>query len=102
LQVNALLRPALDQSDVHASVRHGEEVQLGAWRSAAEAHAAWDKTKSRAGDVLDDVSPDIVAAEVPGKGRYFRLRVRPGLGESGTQMCARLAARALDCFPVRD
>ena len=102
LQVNAMLRPALDQSDIRAAVRHGEEVQLGAWRSAAEAHAAWDKARSRAGDVLEGVSPDILAADVPGKGRYFRLRVRPEFGESGTQMCARLAARALDCFPVRD
>ena len=95
----ALLRPALDQPDVPA--KHGGEVQLGAWRSAAEAHAAWDRAKVRADGALDDVSPRIVAAEVPGKGRYFRLRVRLESGQRGA-MCARLAARGQACFPVHD
>ena len=96
------LRPALDQSDRRVSPNHASQVQLGAWRSAAEAYAAWDKVKARAGDVLDGSSVQILAADVPGRGRYFRLRVRPGLGQSGAEICVRLAAKALDCFPVRD
>jgi hypothetical protein len=96
------LRPALDQSDGRVSANHANQVQLGAWRSAAEAYAAWDKAKARAGDVLDGSSVQVLAADVPGRGRYFRLRVRPGLGQSGAEICIRLAAKALDCFPVRD
>ena len=95
-----LLRPALDQSDLSGKL--GGEVQLGAWRSAAEATAAWDKAKARAGGALDGLSPHIQTAEVPGRGRYFRLRVRSGPGEGPDQMCAHLMAKALDCFPVRD
>jgi tetratricopeptide (TPR) repeat protein len=98
----ALLRPALDQSDVPVSASRGPEIQLGAWRSAAEASAAWDKARARADGALDGVSPHIQAAEIPGKGRYFRLRVRPETGKSGAEMCAALAAKALACFPVRD
>jgi len=103
LPVNAvMLRPALDQSAAPVSGGKGAEVQLGAWRSAAEASAAWEKAKARAGDALEGLSPHIQAVEIPGKGRYFRLRVRPETGKSGAEMCARLAAKALDCFAVRD
>jgi tetratricopeptide (TPR) repeat protein len=101
LPVNAMtLRPALDQPDIHAGQRG--EVQLGAWRSAAEASAAWDKARARADGILDGLSPHIQVAQIPGKGRYFRLRVRPETGKSGAQICADLAAKALACFPVRD
>jgi cell division septation protein DedD len=101
--VNAvMLRPALDQSDDPVSAGKGAEVQLGAWRSAAEASAAWDKARARAEGALDGLSPHIRAVEIPGKGRYFRLRIHPETGKSGAEMCARLAAKALDCFAVRD
>jgi hypothetical protein len=99
--VNALaLRPALDQSDLHASGSGGAQVQLGAWRSAAKARAGWGKAKARAGGTLDGLSPRILVAELPGKGRYYRLRVSPG--RSGAELCVCLAARAVPCFPVRD
>jgi tetratricopeptide (TPR) repeat protein len=103
LPVNVLmLRPALDQHDVHVPAGQDSEVQLGAWRSAAEASAAWEKARTRADGALDGLSPHIQFAQIPGKGRYFRLRVRPETGKSGAQMCAELAAKALACFPVRD
>ena len=97
-----MLRPALDQADAPASVGLGGEVQLGAWRSAAEASAAWDRAKVRAEGALDGLSPHIQSVQIQGKGRYFRLRVRPETGKSGAEMCADLAAKALACFPVRD
>jgi tetratricopeptide (TPR) repeat protein len=103
LPVNAVaLRPALDQSDVPVSAGKGRQVQLGAWRSAAEASAAWDKAKARADGLLDGLRPQVQVAEIPGRGRYFRLRVRPETGKGGAEMCAALAAKALACFPVRD
>ncbi|HEX4635602.1 MAG TPA: tetratricopeptide repeat protein [Rhizomicrobium sp.] len=92
------LRPALDQPDDR--LWPVDEVQLGAWRSKAEADAAWHKLKASAAGLLDGSTPQILAADLPGKGRYFRLRVRSG--ESAARMCIRLAAKALDCFPVRD
>jgi tetratricopeptide (TPR) repeat protein len=101
MPVNQLaLRPALDQSDT--SVSGGAEIQLGAWRSAAEAHTGWDKAKARAGGALDGLSPRVLVADLPGRGRYFRLRVRSGTGQSAANFCARLEAKALACLPVRD
>jgi hypothetical protein len=85
---------------LRASDTDGAQIQLGAWRSAAEAHTGWEEAKARAGGALDGLSPHILVAELPGKGRYFRLRV--SAGQSRTEVCARLAAKAVPCFPVRD
>ena len=93
-----VLRPALDQSDPPHSM--GGEVQLGAWRSSAEADAGWKSAKARAGGALDGLEPHITATELPGKGHYFRLRVRAA--QKSGDICAKLAVKAIDCVPVRD
>jgi tetratricopeptide (TPR) repeat protein len=72
LPVNALmLRPALDQPDLHVPARQDREVQLGAWRSAAEASAAWEKARTRADGALDGLSPHIQLARIPERGAIF-------------------------------
>ena len=93
-----VLRPALDS---HVS-SDAAEVQLGAWRSEAEARAGWVKAKSRSGDVLDGLSPHVVTADLPGKGRYYRLRVAPAAGQTRAEFCDRLTAQGVTCLPARD
>jgi tetratricopeptide (TPR) repeat protein len=88
------LRPALD-----AGAAAGE-VQLGAWRSEGEAREGWKKAVSRAAGALKGLEPHIVIADLPGRGRYYRLRTRPGVKPA--QFCATLAAAGLACLPVRD
>jgi hypothetical protein len=90
----------LDQPD--RRIWPPDEVQLGAWRSAQEARAAWIKAKAQAAGALDNSDPQILAADILGKGRYFRLRIFAAPGESGDRLCARLAARGMPCFAVRD
>jgi tetratricopeptide (TPR) repeat protein len=88
------LRPALDDSAKG-------QVQLGAWRSEEEAGAGWNRAMRQAPDLLDGLSPHIVAADVPGRGRYYRLRAGPVAGPAG-ELCAALTARGQDCIPARD
>lgn len=104
-----VLRPALDQPAraVRASVTRqakqgGVEVQLGAWRSQDEANAGWDKAKQRAGGALDGINPHIVTADLPGKGRYYRLRINVSGAQNGMAFCADLSARGVSCLPARD
>jgi tetratricopeptide (TPR) repeat protein len=66
------LRPALDNS-----ASSGVQIQLGAWRTEEDAGTGWNKAKKQAGTLLDGLSPHIVAADLPGKGRYYRLRAGP-------------------------
>lgn len=90
------LRPALDTSVRAAS---GPQVQLGAWRSEAEARAGWSKALGASGGALDGYTPRIVMADVPGKGRYYRLRTG---APDPAGLCASLRAAGQDCMRVRD
>jgi hypothetical protein len=98
------LRPALDQRErapVQASVSAGgPEVQLGAWRSQAEAEAGWDKAKARAPGILGSLRPHIVTVELPGRGLYYRLRVGSA-GQSQKALCDNLKAAGVACIPIR-
>ncbi len=89
------LRPALDAP---VSVATGAEVQLGAWRSEAEAQAGWIKAQGKAGSLLDGLTPHIVAADLPGKGRYYRLRTAPAAGQSRSRLCAAMVRQGLACL----
>jgi len=102
------LRPALDAGPSagragasHAGSGQGGQVQLGAWRSEGEARQGWEKAVSRAGKALEGLWPFITVADLPGRGRYYRLRTNPGPG-GAAQLCASLAAVRQDCFPARD
>lgn len=76
-------------------------VQLGAWRSEAEANQGWDRALQQAGDALKGFTPRVMAVELPKIGRYYRLRVAAGQ-EGAKGLCAALAAKGLDCMPVRN
>jgi tetratricopeptide (TPR) repeat protein len=101
-----VLRPALDQPGRAMSLTpsgHGEmEVQLGAWRSEGEANVGWDNARSRAGEALNGLNPHIVTADLPGRGRYYRLRVAVATGQSRSAFCADLSAKGVSCLPARD
>ncbi len=86
------LRPALDNPG-------GQEVQLGAWRQEAEAAAGWDHALKTADGALSGFSPHIVAADLPGRGRYYRLRV---VTPNGKQLCAILMGKGMACILARD
>lgn len=90
------LRPALDAPMGGAA---GPEVQLGAWRSEGEARAGWEKARKAAGEVLEGLTPRIVVADLPGMGRYYRLRTATSdpLG-----LCTRLRAAGQDCMRARN
>ena len=90
------LRPALDTPVRAAS---GPQVQLGAWRSEAEARAGWSKALGASGGTLDGHTPRIVAADVPGRGRYYRLRT---VAPDPAGLCASLRAAGQDCMRVQD
>lgn len=93
-QAPALLRPALDGP----SDGNSPEAQLGAWRSEPEAQAGWEKARSRAGGLLAGLSAHIVRADLPEKGRYFRLRVAtPNPGK----LCDGLREAGIACLPAR-
>ncbi|MES2294553.1 MAG: tetratricopeptide repeat protein [Pseudomonadota bacterium] len=83
------------------AVEHGVQVQLGAWRSLEKASKGWSEALQLAGETLEGLSPRIVAVDLPGAGRYYRLRVAANLGGSRA-LCMALVAKGVDCIPARD
>jgi tetratricopeptide (TPR) repeat protein len=97
------LRPALDRERAPVPIAaSGPEVQLGAWRSQAEAEAGWQKAQAAAPGVLGRLHPHIVTVDLPERGRYYRLRVSPPTGQSQKSLCNSLMAEGLACIPIRD
>ena len=94
-----VLKPSL--SDGRPMSGPEQLVQLGAWRSEAEANEGWEHARQRAPDMLGGLTAQIVAADLPKLGRYYRLRVQAGQGGSKA-FCAALSAKGLDCIPIRN
>lgn len=89
------LRPSMDGV---ASPPGQRIVQLGAWRSEAEAHSGWKNALASAGTRLKGVLPQIVPADLPGKGRFYRLRIAASHPET---LCASLRAAGQGCWLVQ-
>ena len=81
--------------------RQVAQVQLGAWRSQAEASEGWDRAMRQAGETLRGLSPRIVAVDLPGAGRYYRLRVGTEQTRSRA-LCAALVTKGLDCIQAHN
>jgi len=92
--VQSPLRPTI--VDGMAAHDRAAMVQLGSWRSEAEARAGWLALRVRARGLLDKLSPTIVRVEIPGRGAFYRLRTAPP--DSAAQFCATLTQRGLDCM----
>jgi hypothetical protein len=76
-------------------------IQLGAWRAEADAAEGWNRLVSRARSTLAGLTPQIVVADIPGKGRYWRLRAAPPEGQSAAALCGTLAAQGIACVAVK-
>ena len=89
------LRPAiLDRSLARA------QVQLGAFRGEADAASRWNAVVVQARGLLRGLTPQIVAVDLPGRGRFYRLRAGQLDRAGAAALCTRLKARKLACFPV--
>ncbi len=94
--------PTSPQPPVTAPVvTGGVEVQLAALRSQAEAQSTWQRLSVKHGDVLAGKAHRIVAADIPGKGMYYRLRVGAGSAAAAKSLCATLSGRNQPCMVTR-
>ena len=95
----ALARAANPAPGVSVVTDHSgtQEVQLAAWQGEAPAPQVWKKLVAKAGDALSGYSPHTVIVDLPGKGRYTRLRVS---AHDGRQLCEALKAKGLACMAM--
>ena len=93
-----VLKPAISDAPREGS----RSVQLGAFRSEAEANSAWANIERNAGDVLASAAPLIVPVDIPGKGRWYRLRVGKLEMAVATQLCTSLKNKGIACLVTPD
>ena len=111
LHQSSVLRPVSVHEGAPSSLRSsivendavsGVQVQLGAWQNEAAALEGWNHATRQAGELLQGVMPHIVTADLPGKGRYYRLRATPARGTDPDRLCQALVAKGLDCILAPD
>ena len=78
-------------------------VQIGAYKSLAEANSGWTALKTKHGVLLAGLSPDVQKADLGDKGTWFRLRV-VGFSDHkvASDICKALKADATGCFLAND
>lgn len=75
------------------------KIQLGAFKSDAEARQQWSKISAKHGDIIKG-SPIIVKADVKGV-TYYRLRASGyASADAAKAACAKLSSRGQACFPA--
>lgn len=74
-------------------------VQVGAFRSEAEANQQWTRLQTKMGDYLGGKGPDIEYADLGEKGVYYRLRIAPfSSSDDAKAYCEGLKSRGQDCL----
>jgi cell division protein FtsN len=77
------------------------KIQLGAFRSLAEAENTWTTASAKHANVLAGRPHEVVRADLGAKGIYYRLRVGGFASSAATKTaCATLSAQKQGCFPV--
>ena len=90
------LKPAISDT----AIARGRSVQLAAERSEPMARKAWWRARALAGEILAGFAPQIVAVNLPGKGRFFRLRIAGLSTTDALQLCRKLNAKGVACLQV--
>jgi cell division septation protein DedD len=85
----------------HAKGAGGFVLQVGAYKSDAEARAAWHAYEAKH-PVVGGYEPDIRRVELAGKGTWFRLRIGAFANSSeAATLCEKLKADGATCFPAK-
>ena len=97
-EVDPVLRHAIVEKQNGKAI----QIQLGAFREQEIANQGWNKIVAASGDVLKDLSPITVSVDLPGKGRFWRLRTNVTDRQEARRLCAALIGQGQACIIARD
>lgn len=90
------------QETVTVSTSGNYLLQLGAFRSNADAEAAWSKVLKSQSDILKGYGHTVEKADVKDKGIFYRLQVVSFPDkDKADALCAKLKARKQGCYAVK-
>lgn len=82
-----------------AGQRPALRVQVGSFRSSADATKAWETIAGRHAELVGQRQPYIVEADLGARGIYYRLQLGPfGSNNEANAFCRAMKARGQDCI----
>ncbi|HWA90363.1 MAG TPA: SPOR domain-containing protein [Rhizomicrobium sp.] len=77
-------------------------LQIGAYKSEAEADAAWNTYRAKHAATLSGYSKSVKQVDLGAKGAWFRLRVGSFASkDAAAALCGKLTAEGGACFPAK-
>jgi cell division septation protein DedD len=77
-------------------------LQIGAYKSQAEADAAWKSYQARHAGLLSGYGGDVKKVDLGEKGTWYRLRTGSFASkEAAASLCSKLTAEGGACFPAK-
>jgi hypothetical protein len=73
-------------------------MQIASQPTAESAQTTYQELARRYGNLLDGRGVNIVRADIPGKGTYFRVRIPTSSRNDGIELCERYKAAGGSCF----
>jgi len=83
------------------SASGGSLLQIGSYKSEADANAAWTAYKAKHGALLAGLSSDVKQVDLGAKGTWYRLRIVAGDKSSAVALCDKLKAEGAACIPSK-
>ncbi|BCH59273.1 hypothetical protein RvVAR0630_18970 [Agrobacterium vitis] len=84
-----------------ASGSGGYLVQISSLPSEADAQKSYKNLSAKFGSVIGGRGVDIKAADIPGKGTYYRVRIPAGSKDEAVSLCERYRGAGGNCMVVR-
>ncbi|MVA23255.1 SPOR domain-containing protein [Agrobacterium vitis] len=79
----------------------GYLVQISSLPSEADAQKSYKSLSAKFGSVIGGRGVDIKAADIPGKGTYYRVRIPAGSKDEAVSLCERYRGAGGNCMVVR-
>jgi cell division protein FtsN len=90
--------PAVTEAPAAAPPAGAGLLQIGAYKSEAEANAAWKSYRAKHSSLLSGMSSDVKQVDLGAKGTWYRLRIVAGSKDDASSLCTKLKADGGDCL----
>lgn len=93
--------PAAQNTQVASLGQGGYVIQIASLPSQADAQRSYQNLSNKFGSVIGGRGVDIKAAEIAGKGTFYRVRIPAGSKEQAVALCEKYRAAGGSCLVAR-
>ncbi|MGZ6005872.1 MAG: SPOR domain-containing protein [Rhizomicrobium sp.] len=79
----------------------GGLLQIGSYKSEADANTAWTAYRAKHASLLAGTSPNVMQVDLGAKGTWYRLRIVAGDKSAAASLCEKLKAEGAVCIPTK-